>query len=158
MEASRQHGEQSGRGRREVTFPRQLSTSNPRPAEHPLSSPWQRRGPPFPGGRGECGRECETARGRERANKFSDNTVIQYGRHCVRERANGGCGSLLGRRVMINLGVRRRRRRQARFTGLMCVSVDRSQRSVCQGERFDSHVTNVSYTDSYVIPGAVKVG
>lgn len=39
----------------------------------------------FPGGRGECGRECETARGRERANKFSENTVIQYGRHCAHE-------------------------------------------------------------------------
>lgn len=57
----RQRGEQSGRGRREVRSPWQLSTSNPPPAEHPLSSPWQRRGPRFPGGRGECGRECETA-------------------------------------------------------------------------------------------------
>lgn len=32
----------------------------PLSAEQPLSSPWQRRGPGFPGDDGECRRECET--------------------------------------------------------------------------------------------------
>lgn len=50
----------------------------------------------FPGGRGKRRRECEMARGRERANKFCENTVIQYGRHCVP--ANCGWSSLLGER------------------------------------------------------------
>lgn len=62
----------------------------------------------FPRRPEECSRECETARGRERANKFCENTVIQYGRHCVR--ANGGRGRVLGERrysrVMINLQTR----------------------------------------------------
>lgn len=82
---------------------------------------------PFPRGRGECGRECDTARGRERANKFCENTVIQYGRHCVR--ANGGQGSRpceeRRRRVMINLGWREPQLRP-QFSVLPCFGVARS--------------------------------
>lgn len=47
----------------------------------------------FPRGWGKRRRECETARVRERADKFCENTVMQYGRHCVQ--SNGGWSSHL---------------------------------------------------------------
>lgn len=63
----------------------------PLSAEHPLSSPWQRWGPVSWGTRGSAGGNVSRWEGgRERANKFGENTVIQYGRHCVPARRRGG--------------------------------------------------------------------
>lgn len=57
------------------------------------------RAPPplFPRGLEARGRECEPERGWERANKFSANTVIQYGCHCVT--ANRGWSSRHGEEI-----------------------------------------------------------
>lgn len=59
----------------QLPIPLQLNT--------PFHHHGSREAPFFPGDSREHGRECETARVRERANEFCKYTVIQYGSHCV---------------------------------------------------------------------------